>query len=620
MNTVVLALLVAVVAALFYYPTFVRIPSAEEVSGNTAQRAATPTQAMSSAPSAQAQQTNAGSAAAPAGQVPSAPTASAVASPSQTPQASTAQVVELPPATGKKVIIVGGGLAGMSAAIEAVRAGAHVDMLEKTIRWGGNSEKASSGMNAARTAAQIKLNLKDSVEEFYKDTIASGHGLSNEELVDVMTKESASAYDFLSSFDIDLNTVTKLGGHSRARTHRPSERVTGNVGWEITSTLSKYLATLPRDRLTMKLGARLTSLVVEDGRVVGVKYTKIVRDEKGHETGEELAELRGDSVILATGGYSRADDLLRKYIPKIVDLPTTNGPFAEGDGIKVAEQINASLIHMDQVQLHPTSFVSPKDPLAKTKFLAPEALRGLGGILINQDGKRFVNELDTRDKVTQAIFKNCKPLIVEQEVNGQMKTVVGPVVAHLIMTDEAVKLFPNLQFYQAKGFLHGYLGVEEMAEGLELPGNTLKQTFAEYHECFVRQGNCADPFGKKDFPFGTRSNDVFHAMMITPAIHYTMGGLEIDKEAHVLRAAATTEDKDEAAEAATATKEIIPGLFAAGEVTGGVHGANRLGGNSLLECVVFGRRAGRFAAAFTETATAPEVTSSSPSSTPVSVV
>jgi len=616
MNTVVLALLVAVVAALFYYPTFVRIPSAEEVSGNTAQRAATPTQAMSSAPSTQTQQTSAGPAAAPAGQAPTAPTASAaasaVASPSQTPPSSTAQVVELPPATGKKVIIVGGGLAGMSAAIEAIRAGAHVDMLEKTIRWGGNSEKASSGMNAARTAAQIKLNLKDSVEEFYKDTIASGHGLSNEELVDVMTKESASAYDFLTSFDIDLNTVTKLGGHSRARTHRPSEKVAGNVGWEITSTLSKYLATLPRDRLAMKLAARLTSLVVEDGRVVGVKYMKRVRDAKGQETGEELAELRGDSVILATGGYSRADDLLRKYIPKIVDLPTTNGPFAEGDGIKVAEQINASLIHMDQVQLHPTSFVSPKDPLAKTKFLAPEALRGLGGILINQDGKRFVNELDTRDKVTQAIFKNCKPLIVEQEVNGQMKTVVGPVVAHLIMTDEAVKLFPNLQFYQAKGFLRGFLAVEELAEGLELPGNTLKQTFAEYHECFVRQGNCADPFGKKDFPFGTRSNDVFHAMMITPAIHYTMGGLEIDKEAHVLRAvAAAAENKDEgdeAVEAPATTKEIIPGLFAAGEVTGGVHGANRLGGNSLLECVVFGRRAGRGAA----------VTASS--STPVSVV
>ncbi len=133
MNTVVLALLVAVVAALFYYPTFVRIPSAEEVSGNTAQRAATLSGGPSSAPSAQAQQTNA---AAPAGQVPTAPTASAVASavasPSQAPQASAAQVLELPPATGKKVIIVGGGLAGMSAAIGMYRTHTHAHAHART--------------------------------------------------------------------------------------------------------------------------------------------------------------------------------------------------------------------------------------------------------------------------------------------------------------------------------------------------------------------------------------------------------------------------------------------------------------------------------------------------------
>jgi cleavage and polyadenylation specificity factor subunit 2/mediator of RNA polymerase II transcription subunit 4 len=143
-------------------------------------------------------------------------------------------------------------------------------------------------------------------------------------------------------------------------------------------------------------------------------------------------------------------------------------------------------------------------------------------------------------------------------------------------------------------------------QGLELPPNTLKKTFADYHECFVRQGNCVDPFGKKDFPFGTRSNDYFITMMITPAIHYTMGGLEIDQDAHVLRAVKDGE----------AAKEVIPGLFAAGEVTGGVHGANRLGGNSLLECVVFGRRAGRFAAAAVDVAssTATAASSTTPSS------
>jgi flavocytochrome c len=482
----------------------------------------------------------------------------------------------------------------MSAAIEAVRAGATVTLLEKMPQLGGNSEKASSGMNAARTAVQIKRSIKDSVDDFYKDTIASGRGLANPELVDILTKQSVSAFDFLASFGVELSEVVKLGGHSRARTHHPSQASGRNAGWEITNALSKYMLRFPRDRLNIVPSAQLTSLIVEDGRVVGVTYLHGKRDLTGQIAHTESKELRGDAVILATGGYSRSEELLRKYTPALIDLPTTNGAFAEGEGIKVAEPLNASLIHMDQVQIHPTSFIMPRDPLQKTKFLAPEALRGLGGVLINHEGKRFVNELDTRDKVTAAIFKNCKPMKVEQEVDGVKTEVDGPVLAYLVMIDEAVKAFPNLRFYSGKGYVSAYSQISELAEGIKVPEKNLRAALNAFNECYNRQGNCNDPFGRTDFAYPTRDSDMFHVMMVTPAIHYTMGGLEIDSEAHVLRAVAPSAGQEEGAKE---EKEVIPGLFAAGEVTGGVHGGNRLAGNSLLECVVFGRIAGRAAAA-----------------------
>jgi len=465
-------------------------------------------------------------------------------------------------------------------------------------RMGGNSEKASSGMNAAKTKAQAKLWLKDSVEEFYRDTIESGKGLSNPTLVDVLTKQSAEAHEFLTDLGIDLSGVTKLGGHSRARTHHPrydsKEVIPKNVGSAIISTLYNYLEKTPTGRLDLWVNSQVKSLIVEDGRVVGVKCHKQMHNDLGAPSHHENVELRGDAVILATGGYSRAEDLLRQYVPSIVDLPTTNGPHAEGDGIKMAQALNASIIQMDQVQVHPTSFVMPKDPFQKTKFLAPEALRGLGGILINDEGKRFVNELDTRDRVTEAIFKNCKRMKVK-DPSG--KTVEGPVRAFLLMTDDSFREYVPGKFYKAKGFTTAYLGVEELAIGMRVPFHNLEQTLIDYNDCFDRKGiNCREPFGKKDFPTPTRDNDVYQVMMITPAIHYTMGGLEIDEESRVLRYVTSNATDSDGVESEVTTKEVIPGLLAAGEVTGGVHGANRLGGNSLLECVVFGRIAGRNAA------------------------
>jgi cleavage and polyadenylation specificity factor subunit 2 len=202
--------------------------------------------------------------------------------------------------------------------------------------------------------------------------------------------------------------------------------------------------------------------------------------------------------------------------------------------------------------------------------LAPEALRGSGGILVTSQGKRFVNELGLREHVTNTIFKECS------RFNSDVPN--SPHVAYLILNNKAVELYqaPALAFYRSKGFIKAFNNSVEAAEYYSMDTATLASTLSDYTK-FVTQG--ADPFGKKTFPVTFSSEEPLHIMAITPAIHYTMGGVKIDESGCVFNQQGT----------------IIPGLFAAGEVTGGVHGGNRLAGNSLLECVVFGRQAAKSA-------------------------
>ncbi|KAL6079364.1 Fumarate reductase [Balamuthia mandrillaris] len=476
--------------------------------------------------------------------------------------------------TPRKVIILGGGLAGMSAAIEAHRAGAHVVLMEKEARLGGNSAKASSGINAVLTPAQQETHSNDSIETFTQDTIKSGGGMSDPVLVDVLVHSSPAAIEFLESFGLELRALSKCGGHSEARTHRSKATPEGdikNVGWEITSTLRKYLESLPTERLTILTSSKVTRLLLDEhNRVTGVAYTTSnQQDEK---------QAMADAVILATGGYGAdREGLLERFAPQARHLATTNGGWATGDGMKLAQQIGAELIQMDQVQIHPTAFVDPKDPTNPTKFLAPEALRASGGILINQQGKRFTNELGYRNVVTEAIFKHCEEAQVNEEEKQKGRPV--PKVSYMILNDAAVDLFQAaaLSFYKSKGFIPEVQGVSELAKHLNVDEQVLKQTLLDYS---AAKQKGVDEFGKTTFPVDFSLDDHFHVLTITPAIHYTMGGCRVDPQTHVLNASG----------------QPIPGLYGAGEVTGGLHGHNRLAGNSLLDCVVFGRIAGQQAA------------------------
>lgn len=525
-----------------------------------------------------------------------------------------------------QVIVIGMGLAGLCATIEALNHGAHVTVLEKNKNLGGNSAKATSGMNACNTPAQAAIKVKDSPELFTKDTTDSGGPTADSDLIYVMSRESSKAVEFLSQYGVHLTALSQLGGHSVPRTHReapaPSGAPAPAVGWDIVNSLQKNLTQVTPDRLTVITGAKAERLLVRpnnggsdtarkqnaysasnagaqfDSRRVGGPVGPLPVDEKlldeevhaapggvevvGIEYTDSSGERRkiyGDAVILTTGGYAAdrgKDSILNEFAPSMMKLATTNGEFAQGEGIKIARRIGAALTDMDKVQVHPTGFVDPSNPMALTKILAPEALRGLGGLLLDATGNRFVNELGLRELVSAMIFENGFIYTNTRDLK----------CAYLMLNDKAVDIFGRgaFEFYANKKHLfRTFSNATEMADELHMDSTALLATIKTYQQA-ASEGN--DRFGKTVFPMVPTENERLHVAVVTPSLHYTMGGLKIDGRAQVLSTRGVHFD----------SSTVIPGLFAAGEVTGGVHGKNRLAGNSLLECVVFGRAAGKRAA------------------------
>ncbi|KAL7411209.1 FAD binding domain-containing protein [Mrakia frigida] len=456
-----------------------------------------------------------------------------------------------------KVIVVGGGLAGLSAAHTLLERGCSVILLDKQGFMGGNSTKATSGINGAGTSAQNELGIPDSAKIFFDDTKASAKDLARDELIKILTGRSADAVHWLiERFDLDLSKVSRLGGHSQPRTHRGSAQFPGmTITYAQMEKLEDLAVSMP-ERVTIKKKARVTRLLFEEGTVVGVEYEK---DGK-------LEQERGP-VILATGGYAAdysEDSILKKYRPDVWALPTTNGDHCTGDGLKMSLAIGAQGIDLEKVQIHPTGLVDPNEPDAKVKFLAAEALRGVGGLLLDNEGQRFCDELGRRDYVTGEMGKNGKYPI------------------RLVLNGEAAKEIEwHCKHYVGRGLMKRFETGQDFAKEMGIKPEVLQETFDKYNA--IVDGKAKDPYGKKFFPGGKlKLDDVFHVANMTPVSHFSMGGVEIDEYSRVI----DTHHK------------FIPGLFASGEVAGGVHGANRLGGSALLGCVVFGRVAADSAASY----------------------
>lgn len=467
------------------------------------------------------------------------------------------------PAIQPTVIVVGSGLAGLSAVYAALQSGARVHLLDRSPKLGGNSIKASSGINGAGTPAQEAAGVKDTQTQFYNDTARSGGarfktastipGFDREALVTRLSTESADAVRWLSDeIGVDLSVVAQLGGHGVARTHRGKGKPPGA---SIVLTLLDRLKA--SDNFTLLSSADVTSLLQHDGAVTGVAYTQ---DDTEHT-------LAG-RVVVASGGFAGDASMLATYTPALAGLPSTNDPRPGSHALLTA--VGAQLLDMDSVQIHPTGFVDPATPGARLKFLAGEMLRGEGGILLSPSGSRFVNELDTRAAVSKAIM-DAFPSVDEDGTRQWDITL-------LLDPGAAAAAASHIGFYEWKGLLRkvklATLSPEVVAS-------------VRAYAAAVDAGS-ADPFSRPAYGHWKLKPDAeslaqaeVYIGRITPVVHYTMGGAAIDTGGRVLRATGGG---------------VVPGLWAAGEVTGGVHGDNRLGGNSLLECVVFGLAAGNGAA------------------------
>ena len=481
------------------------------------------------------------------------------------------------------VVVVGAGGAGMTAAITAAGEGKSVVILESQSMVGGNSVRATGGMNAGKTVYQdenefgesagVEKTLKtaaekyadnetitalaktvseqwaayqanptgyfDSVELMELDTMIGGKGINDPELVETLCANSADAIDWLDEHGITLHNVSSFGGASVKRIHRPvnAEGKTVSVGSYMIPLLQENCE---KAGVKMMLDTTATEILTDaNGAAVGVKATG---------ASGETVTVNAKAVVLATGGFGANLDMVVKYKPELKGFMTTNAPGIQGQGIEMAQAIGAATVDMDQIQIHPTVE-------ANTAALITEGLRGDGAILINEEGQRFIDEVGTRDVVSAA----------EIAQTGSY--------SWLVVDQAMVDASSVIQGYIKKGYTVTGETYEELGKAMGVDAAAFAETMDKWNG-YVEAKNDPD-FGRTSFanPLDTAP---YYAVKVTAGVHHTMGGLKINANTEVLN------EKG----------EVIPGLFAAGEVTGGVHGANRLGGNAVADFTVFGRIAG----------------------------
>ena len=444
------------------------------------------------------------------------------------------------------VVVLGMGGAGMCAAISARESGAKkVALLEKSAIVGGCTNFSSSGMNAAGTKYQQAAGgdaATDTVDLFISDTMTGGHDWNNKDLVTKMCTDSAAGIDWLDQHGITLSDVTTMGGASVPRCHRPADK--SAVGAYIVPLLEALVE--GDDGIDVMMETDGTGLLKdESGRVCGVTATD--------KDGKEL-RLDAGAVVIATGGFGANFDMIGVYRPDLVDFVTTNASGSQGEGMKMAARAGAALLHMDQIQTHPTVY-------QENGALIGEAVRGSGAILINEAGDRFTNEMGTRDVVSQAELK---------QPDGKV---------WLVLDQALYDNTPVVAKYEARGFTVKGDTLEDLCGQLGVDTAEAQATLDAYNAAAAAGGE-GDPFGRKT-GLAALETAPFYAIPVGPGIHHCMGGIMVDTDSQAL----------------TIDREKIPGLFAAGETTGGIHGANRLGGNAVCDIVVYGINAGKNAAA-----------------------
>lgn len=496
--------------------------------------------------------------------------------------------------TEADVIIIGGGGAGLAAAVSAHENGATVIVLEKMPRLGGNTILSGAAYNAADPERQKGLEMTDFERETveaiiaeeqedplvqeWQATLAEEWATYNEagetylfdspslhklqtynggdkkgkpELISVLADNAFEAVGWLEDKDMGFTDriFTVLGGLWN-RAHKPEKP----LGTGYIEAFSTYIDE-NSEEMTVYLETNASDLIIEDGRVVGV-----VAENDG-QTYEFMA---ANGVIIATGGFAVNAEMREEYNtkwPSLEELKSTNHAGATGDGIEIALQAEAALFGMEDIQLLPMG-----DP--ETGSLSGNIEQGVQNrIFVNYEGERFVDEGERRDVMTQALM---------EQTDGAMWVIVDK---HSYPTGDTLNNFDeSIDELVAADRAFEADTLEELAELIQVDPETFIATVETFNQAVA--GESEDPFGRTLFQ-DPLNEAPFYAALRVPTVHHTMGGIMINTQAEVLNDAG----------------EVIPGLYAAGEVTGAIHGANRLGGNALADIIVFGRIAGQKAAA-----------------------
>ncbi|AJS61422.1 flavocytochrome c [Paenibacillus sp. IHBB 10380] len=445
------------------------------------------------------------------------------------------------------VIVIGAGGAGLAAAQSAKENGASVIVIDKMDRIGGNTALAGGAYNAVDPERQSKQDIEDSLDKHFTQTFKGGDEKANPELVHYLVDNALDGIHWLEGLGLEFSDeVFTVAGALWPRSHRPVNEHGGFV--------TALQASLEKNDVEVLTKTEAKELIIENGTVVGLK---------GTSDGADITIRANKGVILATGGYAASLDMRHKYNPEIPDsVQTTNHPGATGDGLVLGEQAGANLVGMEYLQSLPLG-----DP--ETGSLTGWLAKGVESYMfVNKAGERFIREDARRDEMTQALMQQEDSLMYviadSNTFTPGTKNNFDETIEQLVETGKVVQSD----------------SLEELAKKINVDPETFTATIEYYNQTVDSQKD--EKYGREILAKKMDKAPYFASPRV-PTAHHTMGGLEINTNTEVINTAG----------------KVIPGLYAAGEVTGGIHGSNRLGGNAIADTIVFGRTAGAQAAKFT---------------------
>ena len=478
------------------------------------------------------------------------------------------------------LIIVGAGLSGLTAAYESYKIAndsINILILETSSHYGGNIKNEIDGINLLLPERFYKDEngeyIEDNFSSYYDDAFEFGRYLSEKDLLTVLVNNSYDLYNFLFK-DLDCSNLRLIQSEGskvpRTLIYNNSELTTG-----------KYLTSMIYNKIK-----NISSInILFNSHFIDLIVTEDYKQIKGAiyeiQEGEEIINVTAHckSLILASGGYGSdfydtKESILKEFLIQFYNLPTFSNFYTQGNGIKIARNKGAVLIDQRQAEIYPTCFVDLLDRFNRHKILAPDLFRKLGGILMNKRGKRFCNEIGNRRYVAQNLLKNCD-IVTDPKIIKQYE-------GFLIINEEIKEQYgEEIEDYISKGYLKKYKSFDDFSKQMNISEyyTNIRKSVISYNQGYDKS---RDKYGKEIFPCKFTMGETIYVGIITPCIYHTLGGVRINENAQVLNE----------------EKRPIKGLFASGEVAGGIHGAMAMQGNILTEAVVFGRVAAKSAVDF----------------------